>query len=370
MNSSTVSLPLVRELAAEPDPGTKPAVFSRDGRQIATYRSPRLDFRRDVIEQLPADGILVIRIAPTGSQPFSVAMTRAEFENVFSGILQTESWKVGRRYHFPKFPMRARPFLVESGTAPAITPAPRNEKATLSRHVAAPDALEESALYLKQVAAWRDAWRPKRVGVLLVAESHVGEMPGDSQVAVKLPFATPEPLPGQFCRLVYCLGYGEDDVCDPRPVGNRGTPQYWRIFAEIAGLEPPTRITFPFLAGRLAHRLAILRELRKRGIWLVDAATRALYRPGMEGKPRDYVQIIQQSWEVVVWPSVANENPDLICVIGQGVFSAIGHRPELHEALVISQPQDRDNVRHRDGMARLLQAIRSVKAERRPRNLT
>ena len=98
----------------------------------------------------------------------------------------------------------------------------------------------------------------------------------------------------------------------------------------------------------------------------MDAATRALYRPGMEGKPRNYVQIIQRSWEDVVWPSVSNENPDLICIIGQGVFSVLGHRPELREALVISQPQDRDNVRHRDGVSRLLQAIRFAEAERRP----
>jgi hypothetical protein len=121
------------------------------------------------------------------------------------------------------------------------------------------------------------------------------------------------------------------------------------------------------LAGRLDNRLAILRELRKRGIWLVDAATRALYRPGMVGKPREYVQIIRRSWEDVVWPSVANERPEFICIIGQGVFSVLGHRPELREALVISQPQDRDNLRHRDGISRLLQAVRSLEADRRPR---
>src|SRR6202162_6494520 len=96
MNSSTVSLPLVTELAAGPDPGTKPTLFSRDGRQIATYRSTRLEFRRGVIEQLPEDGILVIRIAPKASGPFSVAMKRDEFEKFFLSVLQTASWRIGR----------------------------------------------------------------------------------------------------------------------------------------------------------------------------------------------------------------------------------------------------------------------------------
>jgi hypothetical protein len=43
----------------------------------------------------------------------------------------------------------------------------------------------ETARYLEAVAAWRAAWRPKRVRVLLVAESHVAEMPGDSTVVVR-----------------------------------------------------------------------------------------------------------------------------------------------------------------------------------------
>src|ERR1700693_2077508 len=94
MNSSTVSLPLVTELAAGPDPGTKPTLFSRDGRQIATYRSTRLEFRRGVIEQLPEDGVLVIRIAPKASGPFSVAMTRAEFEKFFFSVLQNDTLRI------------------------------------------------------------------------------------------------------------------------------------------------------------------------------------------------------------------------------------------------------------------------------------
>jgi len=90
--------------------------------------------------------------------------------------------------------------------------------------------LAESEAYLEQVAAWRDCWRPSAVRVLLVAESHVSEQPGDASVRVPAPVPTGRPLPPGYCRLVYGLGYGESQICEPRPVSNGGTWQYWNLF--------------------------------------------------------------------------------------------------------------------------------------------
>jgi len=365
MTSSTgsaVSLPFIRELASEPDPGTKPTISCRDGHQVAIYRSSRLDFRRQVIEELPQDGIILIRIAPTASSPFSVAMTRSEFETQFAGILQTESWKIGGRYHFPTFPQRARPFLVDSGLVPAVSSVARPKEWRQKEHGALANVLQESSQCLAQVAAWRDAWRPKQVRILLIAESHVGEMEGDNEVRVKVPFPAAESLPERYCRLVYCLGYGENEICEPRPQGNRGTPQYWEIFSRIAGLEPQLKSRF-FLSDRLAQKVRILRALRERGIWLVDASTRALYHPGKSGKSPSYAQIVRESWEQTVWLSVSAEPIKLTCVIGRGVALALGSLPELRDALLISQPQDRNAARYREGLSRLLERIRSVGAE-------
>lgn len=81
-----------------------------------------------------------------------------------------------------------------------------------------------------------------------------------------------------------------------KPTANSGTWQFWLIFAEIAGLAAPTRAAFPALHGRVRQKLNILRALRDRGIWLVDASTTALYRTGVKGKPKDYEQVIRASW--------------------------------------------------------------------------
>jgi hypothetical protein len=56
----------------------------------------------------------------------------------------------------------------------------------------------ESPEYLSQVEKWRRAWRPERVKVLLVAESHVGEMPGDTGVRLSVPRSEDKGPPGQL----------------------------------------------------------------------------------------------------------------------------------------------------------------------------
>jgi hypothetical protein len=76
----------------------------------------------------------------------------------------------------------------------------------------------ESDEYLQRVQFWRSAWRPKRVRILLVAESHVAEQAGD--LDVRIAFSNnilPDgfELPG-FCQLVYCsrtsAGFGSVGV--------------------------------------------------------------------------------------------------------------------------------------------------------------
>lgn len=118
----------------------------------------------------------------------------------------------------------------------------------------------ESAEYLAHVKAWRDAWRPERVRLLLVAESHVAEVPGDSNVGIRLPSSWPADLPTGYCRLVYCPGYGENDLCLSRPQHNMGTWQYWDIFGQVAYGErhlQPRRHTTTF-DEMLAWKLSTL----------------------------------------------------------------------------------------------------------------
>lgn len=223
----------------------------------------------------------------------------------------------------------------------------------------------ESAEYLERVSAWRDAWRPPEVRVLLVAESHVAEQPSDTNVRVRVFVPEAKPLPSGYCRLVYCLGYGESRICSPQPVSNRGTPQYWSLLGQLAwGPECrlPSRASGT-VAERLLWKLKTLEALRDRGVWLVDAAVIAFYAPG-GGRPftgRRYAEVLRESFKRFVWPSVAKEPIELICVIGHGVAGSLREMSQLSQAMVISQPQDRNAARYRGGIARLRTVLKQLR---------
>ena len=90
--------------------------------------------------------------------------------------------------------------------------------------------------YLTAVEQWRLAWRPSEVKALIVAESHNAQLPRDDRVKICVDpkIRVQRTLPSAYVRLVYCLGYGNDKVCEPRPPeNNEGTPDYWEILERI-----------------------------------------------------------------------------------------------------------------------------------------
>lgn len=218
----------------------------------------------------------------------------------------------------------------------------------------------ESAGYLACVASWRSAWRPKRVRVLLVAESHVAEMPGDASVKIDLPAWCPPGFPPCYCRLVYCLGYGENEVCSPIPRPNFGTWQYWDIFGQLARgkghLQPRKRQTS--LAERLQWKLGTLKRLREKGVWLVDASIVAVVSPsqGRLYRGNTYRLMLRESWSHLVWPTIEHEPLEQVWVIGKRVGEALFGLPGIDPSRVIPQPQDRNVARYQSGLARLIAA--------------
>ena len=157
---------------------------------------------------------------------------------------------------------------------------------------------KDSGDYLKGIYEWRKAWRPKRVRVLLVAESHVGEQKGDLKVHVRPPEGTSKSLPPSYVRLVYCLGYGEDCLCKPKPKPNPGTWQFWKIFQAIkdcnADAKQPRK-------GEVMQKMNLLREMQTKGVWLVDASIAALYYP-RNNPIRVPNELIHESFRKFVWP--------------------------------------------------------------------
>jgi hypothetical protein len=224
------------------DSHRNPRLTERSGVPIVSYCRTRVYLDRDAWEMLPPDGVLLMRVQPIDGPRFVLALTTDELEEVFGEVRATASWRDARCYHFPNEPPAAAAFVVSiDGTAatadrrtgepatPAIRSAPRTPHvvrpaAPAAVGVAAPlreepasfqewaadwyarlGARPESAAYLQAVVAWRNAWRPERVRVLLLAESHVGEHPGDSRLDVMPMRWVGRSLPDRYVRLIYCL---------------------------------------------------------------------------------------------------------------------------------------------------------------------
>src|SRR5918997_3712328 len=101
--------------------------------------------------------------------------------------------------------------------------------------------------------ACRQAWRPKRLRVLLLAESHIATSAAELACRVALPPHLDWPGPRRFVRHLYCAGYGEPELLEgplgpeARPRG--GTPQFWRLMAAAEGLGCPARPAVARSAG-------------------------------------------------------------------------------------------------------------------------
>lgn len=194
----------------------------------------------------------------------------------------------------------------------------------------------EPLAVLERAEEHRAFWRPERPRVVLLAESHVFTQSVELESELKLFPGLPEGLPRGFVRLVYSLGYGENELLtspllDPP---NRGTPQFWKIFQNCVrspGLAATHALLQrggnPHSQSRMAAKLKVLTQLRQRGVWLVDASIAALYLPG---RPKPAAQlretVLRASWDSYTGEVVAAAEPEAILCIGVGVMRALGAR--------------------------------------------
>lgn len=205
---------------------------------------------------------------------------------------------------------------------------------------------------VESVENHRRFWRPERVRVVLLAESHVYTRPEECRPMHGHPQASIPGSPGSFVRLVYCLGYGEPDFVGGDVGTNYGTPQYWKIFSSC--VNPPSELrhfgallktTTPHFQDRLKAKIQLLMSLREAGVWLLDASVLALYSPG-GGKPspRTRRSILKTCWDEYIGPQIAAARPDSLIVIGKGVADSLtGRLDELSRGkhIVLNQPQAR-----------------------------
>lgn len=215
--------------------------------------------------------------------------------------------------------------------------------------------LGDDAEHLKvvqNVELHRRFWKPAKVRVLLLAESHVYTHLSDCVSMRDRHLISPSDTPEPFVRLVYCLGYGEPDFVGHNVSENNGTWQFWKIFASC--LAPPSSPTTfrPVLKGgnpdyksRIYSKAAVLNGLRKKGVWLLDASILALYSPG--GKKPDSStreKILLTCWDEYIGYLMDESKPEKLIVIGKGVNSVLHDR--IREIfgrphIALPQPQKR-----------------------------
>ena len=235
---------------------------------------------------------------------------------------------------------------------------------------ALPDGDCEDLSSVRLAKEYYDHWKPDEVRAIVLAESHVFTAP-EEQAAKRLSDAAFERLrrdhgydgPRGYVRLVNCLGYGEQALCADGRAADRGSTQFWQLLAacsrELAPATPATpvvgpggqlsdvlKLGSPRLADRLAAKFRVMRELKARGIWLLDtcvvgwyipqatyyvrsARTGEVQRKAKERPPkRCKTPALALSWELytkhVVRAAAAAGHLKALIPIGAEVFAAIG----------------------------------------------
>lgn len=210
---------------------------------------------------------------------------------------------------------------------------------------------------VRLVETYRRYLKPETVRVVLLAESHVFTSDKDRRIAIP-PFAELPGYPMQYARFVYCLGLGERDLTnDPHHPRGDGTPQFWKVLyscdnriKNLEDFKPVQRgMSFP---QRLRNKINLLKSLRAKGIWLVDASIVAVYGNGINVSRRIRTEVLRESWESYTKQVVISANPERVICVGKGVATVVVNDlqalfPGRYE--VISQPNAR--ISSKDHMA-------------------
>jgi len=134
----------------------------------------------------------------------------------------------------------------------------------------------ESFKVVKSVDEHRNFWKPEKIKVLLLAESHVFTKDSEHDNTMQYyGFSELRECPTRYVKLVYCLGYGEKDIVNVST--NRGTPQFWKIFVSCINQNYDSEgkkillSQTPEFLKRIHNKISVLEQLKKKGVWLVEA---------------------------------------------------------------------------------------------------
>jgi hypothetical protein len=177
--------------------------------------------------------------------------------------------------------------------------------------------------------AHRWFWKPNVVKFIVVAESHLYTSEVELLVKMRLDklrvYGFPTNAPLGFVRLVYCLGYGVNEILTARIDNNSGTWQYWKFFKRWTKLDE--------LGSDMSSKLRVLNRMKEKGIWLLDASCHACStgrKPPDDRLPIDLVKkLIRTSWTKYVESVIddAQIDRESVWLIGKTVHDTIRELP-------------------------------------------
>lgn len=221
---------------------------------------------------------------------------------------------------------------------------------------------------VQRVHDYRWFFKGRKGGVVLLAESHLFVNEEELNINIDIPAwggHLPPNYPAGCARFVYCLGYGENGILANAIPGNNGTYQFWKIFYSClhypngnADFFNPITVTGePDIENRINNKVDVLLEMRRRGIWLVDASIIAI--AGM-GWGAHYDQILQVCWDDYVEETLEEVAPSFVIVIGKGVHAALHNQLNASfggRYLALEQPQARLPAGLQPANLRLINAL-------------
>jgi hypothetical protein len=228
----------------------------------------------------------------------------------------------------------------------------------------------EAAMVVEQL---RRLWRPDRVRVILLAESHVWTSREEASSRV----LQPDGIETGFARFIYCLGGGEREIVTPAVTRDEGAFKYWRLMHDTVrgpskSYRPLLKSGEPNSALRLENKLGLLNEVRKSGVWLVDASIAALVREGKRlADGPAYRAVLRECSDAHVGTIVCEASPAVVIIIGKSVEKAIGEivRRDLGDKVNIAVIKQPEGVRHRDELADYREQIFAL-CQRKPDSIS
>lgn len=179
---------------------------------------------------------------------------------------------------------------------------------------------------VRLVETYRRYFKPKKVRIVLLAESHVFTHDADRKISIP-PIPELPGYPDQYARFVYCLGYGERSLTNSTIHPSRdGTPQCWKIFFSCCNSISFPDDFHPILGKtptqqRIRNKIKVLSQLRNQGVWLVDASIVALYRDSK--KIPHMFEALSESWRSYTGEIVKSSKPEHVICIGKGVANIV-----------------------------------------------